>query len=148
MFSRIVVGIDGSEASENAFRLACDIAQKYTSEIHVVHTPQPKTVAFALGATTGYHTVTTMPSEDEVQAASDKIVQSVAAIADNFQLAISGVNTERGDPADQLAGYAEKCEADLIVTGRRGLGGVGSLLLGSTTQKVSHLAKCACLSTV
>lgn len=67
MFSKIVVGIDGSQTSENAVRLACDLAQKYASELHLVHTPQPQTVAFAMGAVAGYHAVTTMPSEQEVQ---------------------------------------------------------------------------------
>ncbi len=62
MFKNIVVGIDGSEPSISALRHACDIAQKYDSEIHLVHTPHPKTVAFALGAATGYHVATTMPS--------------------------------------------------------------------------------------
>ena len=41
MFDKIVVGLDGSLASEHALRLACDLAKKYTSEIHLVHTPQP-----------------------------------------------------------------------------------------------------------
>ena len=50
MFEKIVVGIDGSEVSEKAMRKACDVAGKHGSEIHLVHTPQPQTVAFAMGA--------------------------------------------------------------------------------------------------
>ena len=62
MFKKIVVGLDGSETSENALRIASDLASKYSSELHLVHTPQPQTVAFAMGAMPGYHAVTTMPS--------------------------------------------------------------------------------------
>ena len=76
MFEKIVVGIDGSEASQLALRTACEIADKYSSEIHLVHTPEPKTVAFAVGAVAGYHAVATMPSEAEVEEASSKIIQS------------------------------------------------------------------------
>lgn len=148
MFRKIVVGIDGSEASEKAFSLTCDLARKYNSEVHVVHTPQPITVAFALGAVSGYHAVTTMPSDEEVEEASRNILSPVEAIAAQHDLCITQTYMASGDPADQIIACAEACGADLIVTGRRGLGSVGSLFQGSTTQRVNHLAKCACLSVV
>ena len=148
MFNKIVVGFDGSDASEKSFELACDLAQKYNSEIHVVHTPQPHTVAFAMGAVAGYHAVSTMPSAEEVKASCDKVLSQCESIASKYNQKIAQSHTQRGDPADQIIACAEECGADLIITGRRGLGSVGSLLLGSTTQRVNHLAKCACLSVV
>jgi nucleotide-binding universal stress UspA family protein len=148
MFEKIVVGVDGSPESEHAFRLTCDIAKKYGSEVHLVHTPQPKTVAFAMGAVASYHTVTTMPSSDDVKMACDKIVDSANAVAKEYGIEISKTHLERGDPAGHIIACAEECGADLIVTGRRGVGNVGSLILVSTSQSVNHLAKCACLSIV
>ncbi len=148
MFKNIVVGFDGSETSEVALRLACDLAQKYESEIHLVHTPQPHTVAFALGATTGYHAATTMPSTEEVKAAAEKLLNEGKVVAKACGQEITHAHMKRGDPAEEIVACADACGADLIVTGRRGLGGIGSLVLGSTTQKVNHLAKCACLSVV
>ena len=146
MFGKIVVGIDGSEASERALRAACDIAQKYGSELHLVHTPQPQTVAFALGAVAGYHAVTTMPSSEEVQEAGGKILNTGKEIAATSGQSITQTYMQIGDPADELVACAETCSADLIVTGRRGLGNIGALVQGSTTQKVNHKAQCACLS--
>lgn len=146
IFRKIVVGIGGSEASEKAFALSCDLAQKYNSEVHVVHTPQPITVAFALGAVSGYHAVTTMPSDEEVEEARKNIQSPVEAIAAQYNLEITQTYMASGDPADQIIACVEECGADLIVTARRGLGSVGSLVQGSTTQRVNHLAKCACLS--
>jgi nucleotide-binding universal stress UspA family protein len=148
MFKNIIVGFDGSSESEHALRLACDLAQKYDSAIHLVHTPQPHTVAFAMGAVAGYHAVTTMPSSEEVEAACDKIVNSANKIAQKTDTKITQTHTERGDPAEQIIACAKDCGADLIVTGRRGLGSIGSVVLGSTTQSVNHLATCACLSVV
>jgi len=148
MFKRIVAGFDGSPESEHALRLACDLAQKYNAEIYLVHTPQPQTVAFAMGAVAGYHAVTTLPSPEEVEKASDKMVKSAEAIASENDVKITRAHTERGDPAEQIIACAEACDADLIVTGRRGLGSLGSLLQGSTTQSVNHHATCACLSVV
>ncbi len=148
MFNKIVVGIDGSKTSENALHLACDLAEKYGSELHLVHTPQPQTVAFAMGAVAGYHTVTTMPSQSEVEEASEKILNSGKAIADKHGQAIKQTYSDRGDPAKAIIACAEQCGADLIVTGRRGLGSIGALVQGSTSQNINHLAKCACLSVV
>lgn len=148
MFAKIVVGLDGSETSDNALRLACDLAQKYQSELHIVHTPQPVTVAFAMGAVAGYHAVTTMPSQDEVRQAGEKILNAGKKIAQDCGQTVTSTRMKMGDPADEIVACAEDCGADLIVTGRRGLGNLGALIQGSTTQRVNHLAKCACLSVV
>lgn len=146
MFKNIVVGIDGSDSAEHALRVACDMAQKYDSKIHLIHSPQPKTVAFAMGAVPGYHAATTMPSPQEVEEAGNKILDAGKAVAKSCNIDITQAHLKNGDPADHITDYAETCGADLIVTGRRGLGNVGALLQGSTSQAINHQAKCACLS--
>lgn len=45
-----------------------------------------------------------------------------------------------GDPAHVIAHYAREKGVDQIVMGTRGLGSVGSLLLGSVATKVLHLS--------
>jgi len=47
MFSKIVVGTDGSEAADRALLTACDIAKSNGAALHIIHVPQPETVAFA-----------------------------------------------------------------------------------------------------
>jgi nucleotide-binding universal stress UspA family protein len=148
MFNKIVIGLDGSEASENALRIACDMAQKYNSELHIVHTPQPQTVAFAMGAVAGYHAVTTMPSAAEVEESCAIVLNKAVSIAQLYNQKIKQTHTNQGDPAQQIIACAESCGADLIVTGRRGLGSIRSLVQGSTSLQVNHLAKCAYLSAV
>ena len=148
MFKNIVVGFDGSEMSERALRLACDLAQKYEGDIHLVHTQQPHTVAFAMGAVAGYHAVTTMPSPAEVQSAGEKIINVAKSIASEYGCTLSETHVDVGEPSEKILACAKDHGADLIVTGRRGLGAVGSLVQGSTTLEVNHHATCACLSVI
>lgn len=50
-----------------------------------------------------------------------------------------------GEPGREICALAETWQADLIVLGRRGLQGVGELLLGSVSNFVMHRAPCAVL---
>ena len=105
-------------------------------------------VAFAMGAVAGYHAATTMPSSSEVKSAGEKILNTGRDIANECGRTIKDAHLGQGDPAKEIIAYVDRCGADLIVTGRRGLGSIGSLIQGRTTQRVHHLAKCACLSVV
>ena len=148
MFNKIVVGLDGSDHSETALRLACDLAGKYNSALHLVHAPQPDTVAFALGSVAGYHVTTPLPSAEEVKSAADKVIARAESIAAEYGVPVAAHSIEYGEPADQIVDYARKVGADLIVTGRRGLGAVGAFIQGSTSQRIGHLAECAVLSVI
>ncbi len=148
MFKKIVVGLDGSEPSENALRIACDLALKYGSELHLVHTPQPGPAALPVGAVAGYHAVTTMPSAAEVKLTGEKILTSGTAIVEEFQYKVTHTHLGNGNPAESIVEYAKNANADLIVTGRRGVGAIGALVMGSTTQQINHSSECACLSVI
>lgn len=146
MFNIICVGYDGSEPAENAIRMACDLADKYNSSIHIVHTPHPETVAFAMGAVAGYHAAVTMPSAEETQKAADALLQKAMAAAAAAGQSDVTTHVGQGDAAKELTEYATSVGSDLIVTGRRGLGNLTALVLGSTSQSVSHNASCAHLT--
>lgn len=145
MFHNIIVGVDGSEASMRAVQAACQIADT-EARIWLVHTPVAETVAFATGAVAGYHMVTMMQNEKEVQEAADRIIKSATDAAVDAGGQIAGNVIRRGDPGDEILAEAKDKNADLIVTGRRGLGNIAGLLIGSTSQRISHLATCAVLT--
>jgi nucleotide-binding universal stress UspA family protein len=51
-----------------------------------------------------------------------------------------------GSPAEEVVDFASDRKADLIVCGSRSFGRLKSLLLGSTSHKISQLAECSCLT--
>jgi nucleotide-binding universal stress UspA family protein len=53
-----------------------------------------------------------------------------------------------GHPAEEIVSHAKAEEVDLIIMGRRGLGSVSGLLMGSVSHKVAHLSECACMTIV
>ena len=143
MFKKIVVGLDGSEASEKALRIACDLAQRYGSEMHIVHPPQMETLAVYMGAGGA---VAVTPSQTELDAVGTQVIENGCAIAKECGQKVAKTHLVHGNAADQILQCTEDCGADLIVTARRGLGSITGLVLGSTSQRISHLAKCAYLS--
>ena len=147
MFKTIVVAVDGSECSRKAVTAACDIAASDAAKVIIVHAPQAETTAFVVGGPVGYHELLTAPSHAELEKTGNKIIAEAADLA-----AKKGCEAETdmhiGDPVRQVLKIAKDNNADLIVMGRRGLGSVASLFLGSTSQKIQHHAECACFTVV
>jgi nucleotide-binding universal stress UspA family protein len=146
MFKTICVGFDGSAPSENAIRAACDLARRYEARLHIVHAPQPETVAFAMGAISGYYAAPSFPSAEEMAKAEAVLMEKAQALAAEAGCPDIVSHVSTGDAATALTTYAEEVGADLIVTGRRGLGNLTALVLGSMSQSVANKATCAHLT--
>ena len=52
------------------------------------------------------------------------------------------MKTAAGDPADEIVKEAEEGSYDLLILGRRDLGSVGRLVLGSVSKEVAQRAPC------
>lgn len=146
MFSQIIVGLDGSDASKNAARVACDLANHYSSTLTLVHVPHAETAAFVVGAVAGYHAAISKPSIEEIEQAGQKVLDEARKIATEMGVASVKTHMPHGDAATEVLAHADDIGADLVVTGRRGLSRFANLVQGSTTRRINHLAKCACLS--
>lgn len=142
MFERVLIAVDGSDHAGKALGIGADIAAKYGSEVYLVHTPQMETTAVAAGL--GVVAITDDPQT--VIEAGKKVLADAEAATANAGAPAKEAFLGDGDPADDILKYADMMDVDLIVMGRRGLGGIASLLLGSISQRVSHGAKCTCLT--
>ncbi|WP_306369759.1 universal stress protein [Nocardiopsis sp. CC223A] len=127
---RVVVGVDGSSSSRRALRFALEEALTTDASVVLVH---------ALGDDA--------PAEDEaiddevLDRQSEEVVGGVLAeVIDERteHLDISAVRL-RADPVRAL--LETGADADMIVVGSRGRGGVRGLVLGSVSQGVLHHAR-------
>lgn len=146
MITSILVGFDGSEPSERALQLACEVAQKFGASIQISHTPKDETVAFAAEAISGFYVGPNAVHQELLREAAEKVGARAKVLAEAAGQKDIEVHIGHGDPVDDLITRAEAMKADLIVTGRRGLGDLRGLFLGSTSHGVSRRATCACLT--
>jgi nucleotide-binding universal stress UspA family protein len=137
MFSRIVVGTDGSETAKQAVREATELAKQTGATLYVVSAfdpvPQSRLREERLEAPSDIeHTVN--PNEDV-----DAILGEAAREVEGAGVAVQTV-ARQGEPADAILDVAEDENADLIVVGNKGMTGAKRFLLGSVPNKVSHHA--------
>ena len=142
MFEKIVVAVDGSAEASHALDVACDLAKKFGSEIHLVHSPQLETTGIAVGS----GAVEIKPSAEKIAAAGQQVLDDAVAKASALGCSPNKFSVGDGDPAKEILQAIDDSNADLVVMGRRGLGRVSSLLLGSVSQHVSSQARCTCMT--
>jgi nucleotide-binding universal stress UspA family protein len=129
----IVVGVDHSAGAREALRFALEEARLRQATLRAVH---------AIGAShpvLGEELVYSDAEIDELHSAAqadlDAIVDEIASDADEAQIERRVVE---GAPA--LVLVDESADAELLVVGSRGLGGLAGLLLGSVSQQCAHHA--------
>jgi len=127
-YRRILVAVDGSESSKNAFRQACRIALEDKSWVTVITTIPP------------YEDLFQMPSIQEkvsiaLRAEGEKIVAEIKKIATEEDTYIKTL-LEEGTPFDTIIDTAEEGNYDLIVMGRLGMKRIEKALVGSVTARV------------
>jgi nucleotide-binding universal stress UspA family protein len=138
---KIVVGVDGSPCAQHALELAAREAALRNAGLLIVsawHVPAGVYAGDGFGGELDDGTI------DDFRRQAETTVRDAIAAVQRLQ---PQVQTEgeivEGQPAAVLLNEAR--DADLIVVGNRGRGGVASLLLGSVSQQVVHDAPCPVL---
>jgi nucleotide-binding universal stress UspA family protein len=132
-FEKILVAIDGSECSDNAFAKAVELALLARAKLTALAVEGPLP---AYAATVG--------EVDEVRREKDSFFRALAAAArakgEEAGIEID-VDVRPGHPAELISRFAEEGGYDLIVLGRRGHF-VRDRVLGSTADRVAEHAHC------
>jgi nucleotide-binding universal stress UspA family protein len=140
VFTRIVVGTDGSETAAEAVRQAIDLAKLAEARLSIVsayapvskrrvqdeQADAPADVQHQIG-----------PREDV-----NLVLEAAAALARKEGIEVQTHPVE-ADPAEAILNVAEQTDADLIVVGNKGMTGARRYLLGSVPNNVSHHAPCS-----
>jgi nucleotide-binding universal stress UspA family protein len=131
----VVVGVDGSPASEAAIAFAYDEASRRGVPLIAVHTwtDTITAVAFAMAP---YAVDWLEVQTEELRLLAERLAGWSEKYPD---VQVQRVVT-RDHPARSLIEHAQK--AQLVVVGSRGRGQVAGLLLGSTSQTLLHHAPC------
>lgn len=137
----IVAGLDGSDQSLSAARLAATVARQFGARLILATVVRPPEGWWGIGG-----------EPPAPEAFAKAVVEARKEILDRAEAALDleGITyetvEEAGDPAAQLADLCRREGADLLVVGRRGAGLVERLLVGSVADRVTHIAPCPVLT--
>ena len=135
MFLNILVAIDGSEHGAAALRTAAQLADEEHARLTVI-TAVPPAPAFAQITAAG---AAALADIDEMLGdAGKRVREQVEQLPEG--LSVTSV-VAAGHPAEVILERMRTDNHDLLVMGTRGLGRVGSALLGSVSQAVLHQAE-------
>jgi len=150
--SGVVVGVDGSAASERALAWAVEEAALRESTLAVVHSYEVPLVypMWATPPPDGPMWGVPPPDEplrDRLRQAAEKLAADMLSKVLASRPAAAGhVRTTslavEGPPAGALIEDAVGRSADLLVVGSHGAGALSRLMLGSVSNKVLHHAPC------
>jgi nucleotide-binding universal stress UspA family protein len=133
MHGRIVVGIDGSESAADALRWAVAQAKLTGATIEAVYAWDPGALV-SLGVPP---LLDWEPLREAAQGRPGEIVREVVGDKPGVRVL---TKTVMGNPAEVLVDYSEN--ADLLVVGSRGLGGLKGMLLGSVGHHCAAHSYC------
>ena len=132
---KILVPVDGSQASLRAVKHAAAIATHGKGEVHLLNV-QP--ILPMYGMVRAYMRV------PQYKAARATLARQALVGAERLLARLKVAHRDHvmyGEPGETIADAARALKCRMIVMGTRGQGAVGNLLLGSVATKVIHLAK-------
>jgi nucleotide-binding universal stress UspA family protein len=144
LFQSIIVAADFSDASQEAFRVACSLACEGETHVIVLNVMEPKyeveTPVYFGDQTVHYTRIARSPSE---QGAVKEKLQEVYSPDRPLNVTYQ---TAEGEAAEEVLRYCEETGCDLVVMGTHGRTGLLRLLTGSVAENILRRAKCAVLA--
>ena len=134
----ILVPIDFSDCSQDAFRYATMVAKTFDAEIVLVHVID--TMDYFVSESVNWSEVYA-----RLEAIVKPLMEQNIGEADKKGVATKG-ELIQGVPYDQIVKKAREVKANLIVMGTHGRTGIKHLLIGSVAERVVRTASCPVLT--
>jgi nucleotide-binding universal stress UspA family protein len=126
---KMLVAIDGSEASTQAVAVAVELAAEHAAELVFVHVAPTLDVVPWSGFGS---TIAAFPHE--LTHVDLEPLEAAAAVAAEHGVPATTTLVRSNAPVEGIVAQAESVDADLIIVGSRGHGAVASVLLGSVSR--------------
>ena len=132
---KILIAIDGSDASLHALQRLVDLARGWggAHQYVLVNVQQPIAHADAFGLTAGMDGPMLQQIGRNELMRAESLLQSAGISYDSVQRV--------GPTAHELADCANELQADLIVLGTKGRSNFANVLVGSVAQRLPTLSK-------
>jgi nucleotide-binding universal stress UspA family protein len=137
---KVLVAIDKGEAALEALRQARSLAHGLGAELAAVHVLPV------------VHDLSLLFPEKALSLAADASVEAATArseleqyVRERLGLELGNVFVERGTPYAEVVRRAEAWNADYLVVGSHGRGGLSRMILGSVAERVVRHAPCSAL---
>lgn len=139
---KILVAVDGSEASINASNHAIEMAKKFDASLIVLCIVSPSAymdLGYAnVGRMKEIESTEKKQAQQEVNKVKKRAMEKEVTVKSNVLVKYTSIVKE-------IVEYAKKHKIDLIVTGSRGVTGFKKMLLGSVASGVITYAHCPVL---
>ncbi len=141
MYKKILVAFDGSEASKHAMDHAVNFADSFSSELVILSVVPRVMMPVFPDEGFGAAPITAAQDMGEYQDKMKEIYnksleEAKKDINDHFPDMKIEIKLLEGRPSSTIVSAAEEYDADLIVIGSRGIGGITGWILGSTSRNV------------
>lgn len=174
MVQKVLIATDGSDHARKAVEFGSDIAAKYDAEVVLVHVLLRDELSEDLRhlADVEYHAgeggkslseaiamipqgrvpaVDIKPKTAQtpgkvLRAVADQILSEAERQAREHGATRISRQIEDGNPVKRILEVAKDTDADLIVTGARGLSDLKAMMVGSVSHKLSHLSPVTCIT--
>lgn len=142
-FRSILFAADFSEASRDAFRMACSLTVEGETRLHVLHVFEPNWVP---EEPAGFGQAPLFYDGSGTDGGRDESLRArlCEAYAPSRPIDVE-YHTGHGEASGEILRMAEEVEADLIVAGTHGRTGLSWLLAGSVATSVLRRAHCPVL---
>jgi nucleotide-binding universal stress UspA family protein len=143
LLRNILVPIDGAENAERTLDFALGLAEKFGSDITILNVSEVLPMGVVPEASTAYYVGDMALFAKDLRKIHEEILSKAVsyAKASKPDLVVSSVLIE-GDPGAEIVNFAKERQFEAIVVGHKGLSKMSERVLGSTSEKVAHLAPC------
>ncbi len=134
MFKKILIANDGSEGAKKALKIAIDLANKYSAELHSISVEEGVP-----------HYAATIGEVEEFRKEANEFFQKINDEAKE-EAKISGIElyikVQAGHEVETIVNYAREGKFDLLVIGFMGHSKIFGRVWGSTSQNITKLSPC------